>query len=276
MKTFIKWPGNKSKYLKYIISELPKEYNNYIEPFLGSGALFLHLCPQKAIINDLNTDLINIWKLIKDDIHFIVHLFQRFKKIFVPMDYKKKLIFCRKITNGFNFSKSNKYKTVLMLLMTYCAYMGIVLIKNKYRFQGLEKKIFIDDKYYFLDDNYFDKLREINLFLNNSNIKIYNKDYKKILDVAKPNDFVFLDPPYLLETNDLGFNYNKFEKIDINFIKELLMECQKLDEKGVKWLMTQTDSDDIKMLFKKYTITKFPVYRYFKQEYCNELLIKNY
>jgi len=59
-------------------------------------------------------------------------------------------------------------------------------------------------------------------------------------------------------------------------MKELFIECKKLDDKGVKWLMTQSDSNEIINLFKKYTIIKFPVYKYFKKEYCYELIIKNY
>ena len=65
MKTFFKWQDNKSKHFKYILPELPSDYNTYIEPFVGSGALFLRVEPEKWIINDLNQDNINIWKLVK-------------------------------------------------------------------------------------------------------------------------------------------------------------------------------------------------------------------
>ena len=58
LKTFVKWSGNKSKHLKYILPHIPK-FERYIEPFVGSGALFLKLQPDKWIINDLNKDLIN-------------------------------------------------------------------------------------------------------------------------------------------------------------------------------------------------------------------------
>ena len=59
MKTFIKWSGNKSKHINKFKEYIPKEFNTYIEPFIGSGALLLHLEPKKWIINDLNKDLIN-------------------------------------------------------------------------------------------------------------------------------------------------------------------------------------------------------------------------
>ena len=60
MRSFIKWEGNKSHSLKHILPHIPK-YNTYYEPFLGSGALFLSLAPEKWVINDINKDLYSIW-----------------------------------------------------------------------------------------------------------------------------------------------------------------------------------------------------------------------
>ena len=65
MKTFIKWSGNKTKYCKYILPHVPPSYGTYIEPFVGSGAIFLHIQPKKWIINDLNKALIHIWISVK-------------------------------------------------------------------------------------------------------------------------------------------------------------------------------------------------------------------
>lgn len=65
MKTFLKWSGNKTQHLNKIIQYVPKEFGTYIEPFVGSGAMFLKLQPKKWIINDINKDLINVWKNIQ-------------------------------------------------------------------------------------------------------------------------------------------------------------------------------------------------------------------
>lgn len=80
MKTFIRRPGNKTKHLKHILRCIPKFTGTYIEPFLGTGALYLHLLPKKSILNDLNTDIINIWKLVKDDPKYIIKKLQNLKK----------------------------------------------------------------------------------------------------------------------------------------------------------------------------------------------------
>ncbi len=65
IKTFMRYLGNKSKLLKQIIPHVPIEFNTYYEPFIGSGSLFLCIQPNKAVINDINKDVVNVWKQVK-------------------------------------------------------------------------------------------------------------------------------------------------------------------------------------------------------------------
>ena len=80
MKTFIYRMGNKSKHINKFKDLLPIEFNNYIEPFVGSGALLLYLQPKKFIINDIDPLLINIYNLIKFDLNIIYKYFYNFEK----------------------------------------------------------------------------------------------------------------------------------------------------------------------------------------------------
>jgi DNA adenine methylase len=100
-------------------------------------------------------------------------------------------------------------------------------------------------------------------------------DYKKVLAKAKDGDFVFLDPPYI-EEHDYQFNYNKGEKLDESFLLDLLKEVEKLDKNGVRWLMTQANTPQIRKIFKGYIFKKFSVYRGLSNSYNSELLIRNY
>ena len=139
----------------------------------------------------------------------------------------------------------------------------------------MDYNIYIRDSYPFLEEKYYSNLLEISHFLNNSNGKIYNKSYEKILDKAKKGDFVFLDPPYIQEHN-YGFNYNQNEMLDESFINKLYFQVQKLDKKEVKWLMTQADTKEIRDKFNEYTIKVYKVYRMSQKKYVNELIITNY
>jgi DNA adenine methylase len=275
LKTFIKWPGNKSKHLRHILPYIPDDYNTYIEPFIGSGALFLNLQPKKWIINDLNKDLIEAWKYVKEEPEKIIEFFNLFGKIFKPMNNDLRKIFCQELTDELNYLKKSFIRIVIYMLMKHCAYLGNILRDNEFIFYGLESQIYINNKLWFLEKKSLDNFINISDFLNNTKGKIYNKDYKYILSKAKENDFVFLDPPYI-EEHDYGFQYNIDEKLDNKFLKELYNEVQKLDKKSVRWMMTQANTKEVRTIFKKYKIKKFKVYRMKKKGYVFELIIKNY
>ena len=275
MKTFFKWQGNKSKHFKYILPELPSQYNTYIEPFIGSGALFLNVEPKKWIINDLNPNNISMWELVKNDPDYIKKEFLKFKRHFLKKTNKEKLIYCRKKTSELNTMIKSKERTILYMLMTYCSYLGVIFFYSKFYFRNIEMNIYINNRCFFLEPSYFDNLLQVSNFLNSKKGKIYNEDYKRILKKAKQGDFIFLDPPYIEEHN-YGFKYNKNEKLDTKFLSQLKKQCDTLHKKNVKWLMTQADTKQVREIFKDYIIKEYPVYRRGNNCYKNELLIKNY
>jgi DNA adenine methylase len=112
-------------------------------------------------------------------------------------------------------------------------------------------------------------------YLRTSKGRIYNKDYKDILKRAKPGDFCFIDPPYI-EKHSYDFNYNLDEKLDDAFLLDLRAELDELNRRGVKWIMTQANTKEIKTLFKDYKVSSFRVYRNKAKLYKKELIIKNF
>lgn len=275
MKTFIRWPGNKSQHINKFINYIPEFTGYYIEPFLGSGALFLRLQPQHWIINDLNEDLMNVWTYTKNEPTKVINYFKRFEKKFVPMSKEDKIQYCRKKTLKIMTLPFELKRACYYLLMKHCCFMNNIMVNNKFYFQGLDLHILKRNKYYFLDQHYYTNIREISRYLNNSIGHICNESYEHVLNKAKQGDFVFLDPPYVEEHN-YGFNYNPNEVLDDDFVTKLHFEVTKLDSKGVKWLMTQADTKHIRKIFKDYKIKTFKVYRMASKTYVNELLIMNY
>ncbi len=108
-----------------------------------------------------------------------------------------------------------------------------------------------------------------------TNGKIYQKDYTYILDMTEKDDFVFLDPPYH-EDKNYEFFYNKDESINYTFIERLKHNVQLLDNKRVKWLMTQADTKEVREVFRDYDIHTYKVYRASSKQYKTELVIRNY
>lgn len=274
MKPFIKWEGSKYKHTRHIYSHIPKNYNTYIEPFIGGGAMFLKVKPTNWIINDINCDLVTLWKLMQSDVSYVVRKIKTFSKKFNNKNKEEKLLYCQNITSKLNNQQPSNQRSINFLLMKSLVFMGYIFVKDKFNFSSFN---FGNDKDEYPSESYYNRLLKINSFLNSNNEdnKIMCQDYKQVLKLAKKGDFVFLDPPYI-EEHDYQFKYNKDGKYDGKFLSVLLKELNKLDKRGVKWLMTQADTHAIRSTFEKYTIIEYPVYRSIRKMYINELVIKNY
>lgn len=284
MKTFIRWSGNKGRYMKHIAPHLPKTVDGsmtYIEPFVGSGAVFLHLRPHKWIINDVNKDLINVWRCVKHAPNDMIRIMKQFAKTFVPLSKVDKVALCRRITSHIPQMPYNVERAALYLAMKYCAYMGDIVYNGKFYFPGLELNLYdtLQSTPYFLSEKYFSKLMEVSEFILNatSSGRILNQDFKRVLAKAKPGDFVFLDPPYV-EDHDYKFTYNQGNSSLTNeaLLEELVDQVKLLDQRGIKWLMTQADTPKVRKAFKTFKVYTFPVFRGYTNTYKKELIIKNY
>lgn len=260
MRTFLRRPGNKSKHLRYIIPLLPDKFNVYIEPFLGSGALFLNILPEKWIINDKNKYIISIWQTVRDHPEYLLSQIKKFKKMFLPLNNDDKLLYCKKLIKMIDSFNSLK-ASVMYLLLIYCCISGNLERNNQLLFDSLYIDIYNRNTAHIFTEGYSSKIKELSKVLLNkvSSNKIFNKDYKEILKKAKKNDFVFLDPPYL-EDKTYAFQYNKDDqKKDMITLQEIQKELEKLDSKGVKWMMTQIDNEQVRKVFdkKKYNIHEY-------------------
>src|SRR5450759_1381042 len=76
---FLKWAGGKTQLLPELLKHVPKTYGRYIEPFVGAGALFFHLQPKRALLADLNGDLINCYEVVKGQIHSLIDELQEYE-----------------------------------------------------------------------------------------------------------------------------------------------------------------------------------------------------
>ena len=277
MRTFIRRPGNKSKLIKKILPLIPDFDGTYIEPFVGTGAMFLKLEPQKWIINDINKELIDTWRLVRDDLDFFIEGIDKIKDELLALDTKEKIKYCKTLTSEIEKETDARSRAIKYHTMTYCSFQSTLehsYSTEKYFFTGLYKPLFKSNTCHVFTDKYKEKIRKLEPLLQDG--LVLNEDYCQVLDKAKEGDFVFLDPPYLGD-KEYKFTYNSDENIDDNFISTLQKELNKLDKKSVKWMMTQVDSDLSRQYFNKYRIIELDINNGIcdKLRKC-ELLIMNY
>lgn len=252
MKPFIKWAGGKSQLLTEIEKYLPNNFNNYIEPFLGGGALLLKLKPKTAIINDINSHLINTWKTIKNNL----------KKLKIELDKmiiihnkegKKYYLKIRKLKPNSLISDAARF-----LYLNKTCFNGLYRENNKGEFNvPYNNKNFLTLKSLLEENN----VKDIHNYLKNNKVSIFNKDYKLIIEKAKKGDFIFIDPPYDIENNKQTFT--KYSKNDFTQSDQIELSniLKKADEKGIYWMITNHNTELINDLYKNYNCKKVIVNR---------------
>lgn len=210
MRPLIKYRGGKSKEIPQIVSHIPKFSGRYIEPFFGGGALYFHLEPQKAIINDINTKLMDFYRGVRDDysvlrreLDEIEEQYEANRNEFEQLKKKhpnervedKNEALYYEIRNMFNGLADKKYSDALLyFFINKTAYSGMI----RYNAKGEFNVPF--GRYRHLNTKLV--TREHSELLKTADI--FNEDYEKIFKMANSDDFIFLDPPYDCVFSDYG------------------------------------------------------------------------
>lgn len=271
MRTFIRRPGNKTKFLKHIIPRIPDFPGTYYEPFLGTGAVYLHLLPKKAVLNDLNKDIANVWKLIKKNPEYLLREIKEFKKVFLPLSNDEKLKVCNEIVSNLKNLNGDK-ETAMYLLMVYCSFNASLENRGGYKFDSLSRQLYVGNSLHIFTETYTDKIVILSKILQK--VKVCSKDYSEVIIQAKEGDFVFLDPPYI-EKKKYRFDYIKNgEEFSNTRLKD---SVDSLTNRKVKWMMTQIDTLEVRELFKKYNFFEYDnANRFTGKKIKKELIITNY
>nr|QWS78748.1 DNA adenine methylase [Mycoplasma anserisalpingitidis] len=272
LNPFVVWPGGKRQLLKYIFPLFPKNYNRYIEAFLGGGAVFFNLQPSKAIINDANEELINAYLAIKSNPEELIELLKEHGKS-NSKDYYYKI---RSLDRNINFSSlSSIERAARFIYISKSCFNGLIRFNKKGQINssfGYKSEITFD----------YENIRKISKFLNeNNDVEIINGDYKEVFKRLNSGDFVYLDPPYFPVSATAELVHYTKEDFTTEKQIELKNECDKLTQRGVKFLLSNADCDFIRDLWKDYEILTVETKRMIcsspsKRGPVNEVLVKNY
>ncbi len=200
MKPLFIWAGGKNKMLKHYKPFMPKTVNTYCEPFFGGGAMYIHIvekyAPKELIINDVNSDIVRIYKTIKSDCDNFISILDELSQEYLPLTKaeRKKYYYSLRHKHAYDyvFWDNTKEAAVLYFLMK-TGFNGIYQVnKNTNDRYGtpsglLNQKTEVYDK-------------QVVEWWNKSlqNTQIFSGDWKDCVSYVedKDNNFVFLDPPY--------------------------------------------------------------------------------
>ena len=242
IKPFLKWAGGKRQLLTDIEKHLPKNIKNYTyyEPFLGAGALFFKLQPQKAVINDFNEQLILTYNVIKDEVDELITLLKEYQEKNIEKFYYEIRNLDRN-TETFN-KLSNTEKAARLIYLNKTCFNGLYRVNSLGFFNvpyGKYKNPAINEE---------TVLRQISDYLNNNDINILNNDFELAVSTADKNSFIYFDPPYHSpnKKNFTGYQIGGFNEDEQKRLRNLMI---KITEKEVKCLLSNSDTEYIRELY---------------------------
>jgi len=206
----VKYRGGKSKEIPNIERHIPRYKGRYIEPFFGGGALFFHLEPKRAVINDINSKLMAFYSGVKSNYSNLRKELVEIEQIYVSNrqqfddlkrqtpnerveDKNEELYY--QIRDMFNELSEKKYSDALLyFFINKTAYSGMIRYNSKGEFNVPF------GRYTHLNTALVTKQHSDLL----ANTEIYNTDYKNVFGLAVSDDFMFLDPPYDCIFSDYG------------------------------------------------------------------------
>lgn len=245
LQPFTKWTGGKRQLLGELRSYMPETYGRYFEPFVGGGALFFDLAPEKAVINDFNEELINAYRQIKNNPAELINLLIKHKEN-NSKDYYLEL---RSADRDGRISRmTGVERAARILYMLRVDFNGLYRVNSKNQFNvpyGRYKKPKIVD---------VDLLYQISEYLNENDIEILQTDFAEAVKDAQTGDFVYFDPPYIPLNETSSFTSYTHEGFSYEEQIRLRNTFKELTERGVYAMLSNSSSPLVEELYKDFNI----------------------
>ena len=268
----VKWVGGKRQLLKDIAPHLPEQGCPYYEPFIGGGAVLFHHQPAKAVINDTNEELVNLYRIIRDrpeeliddlkghrndeEYYYRLRSLDRDKSVYAGLsdvERASRIVFLNKTCyNGlFRVNSSGEFNT------PFGRYKNPNIVSEK-------------------------TIRAISGYLGGNDVRILNTDFEKALDGIERGSFVYFDPPY--DPVSKSANFTSYTKGGFGRDEQLRLKrlCDRLDSMGVSFLLSNSATDFIKDLYSDYeeiihvSASRAVNSRAEKRGAVDEVLVKNF
>lgn len=246
-KPIVKWAGGKRQLIDKLLELMPQEYNNYFEPFIGGGALLFELMPKNATINDVNEELLAIYRCLVNDENFKLMLndLEEHERLHSEEHYYE----VREEDRNPNFSLMPIWKRASRAIyLNKSCFNGLYRVNSNGYFNvpsGKKTKVQTYEK---------ENIIKLHNYFMNENVNILDGDFTKAVENAKCGDFVYFDPPYdPFDEKESFTSYTKFNfsKDDQRRLANLFKE---LSSKGVYVMLSNHNTNFINELYKDYNI----------------------
>lgn len=231
-RPFLKWAGSKRWLLPHLVPLLPRTFGTYREPFLGSAALFFLLRPERAVLGDTCTELVQTFEAVRDNQTAVLRFLH-------PLKPKKTVFYeIRKKRSTGRFRRAAEF-----IYLNKTCWNGLYRVNSSGVFNVPYGKPNANG---IVDD---DNLKACADLLSRPGVQLRSSDFEAIVSEAQRGDLVYLDPPYVTGHSNNGFiDYN--EKLFAwEDQQRLATAAAELDRRGVHVIVTNADHAEIHKLY---------------------------
>jgi DNA adenine methylase len=229
---FLKWAGGKRWFVSRHLDKIPSCYTRYIEPFLGSGAMYFALQPQNAVLADLNCELIETFLAIREDWKSIANHLTRYQQ-----RHSKTFYYAMRRSQP----RSAIARAARFIYLNRTCWNGLYRVNLQGQFnvpKGTKKRVVLET----------DDFERVHHLLQNATLT--TSDFEPVIDMAREGDLIFADPPYITAHANNGFvKYNEklFSWKDQIRLRDSLLKAAR---RGAFVLSTNADTSSIRDLYR--------------------------
>lgn len=253
MTPFIKWAGGKKQLLSYIEEMMPSQYNRYYEPFIGGGALLLDVAPENAVINDMNPQLLNIYRQLKIDAEPIISYLNEWDSVSCNTEYynEKRIEFNRHIEENILTAET----AALFIWINKHCFNGLYRVNRKGLFNvPYNNKVKGSSA---VPEN----LRAIGEYLRSNNVTILEGDFAQAVKDAQKGDFIYFDSPYVPISDTANFTAYARDGFSLEAHQRLATLAKELRDKGCFVMLSNNDVPLVHELYDSFNIRTVNVRR---------------
>ena len=267
----VKWVGGKRQLLPQILPLIPKRMTAYCEPFLGGGAVLFALQPKRALVNDLNQDLITVYRVIKENADALIEHLSRHEN---TPEYFYRIRDLDRDKEAYA-ALSDVEKASRLLYLNKTCYNGLFRVNASGAFNSpyghYRRPNIVNEQ----------TIRGVSRYFNACDITFFSGDFASVLEQVPKGGFVYLDPPYdpVSDTASFtGYNRGGFGREEQVRLKEC---CDALTARGVKFLLSNSATPFIRELYGSYRVSIVQARRAVnsvasRRGAIEEVLVRNY
>ena len=269
---FVKWAGGKKQLLDRLEARMPAAYERYYEPFIGGGALLFDLQPERAVINDTNEQLLNVYRQLKADAEAVISAVNGLDA--KPCDADRYMKTRKAYNAKIQARESDAECAALMIWLNKHCFNGLYRVNSKGLFNvpynNREGGVSIDAA----------NLKNIGLYLRSKDVEIRQGDFEAACADVRPGDFVYFDSPYVPISGTANFTDYTKDGFSLEDHQRLAALYRRLSEQGVKVMLSNHNVPLVHELYSGFTIEQVDVRRAINRDASRrsgeEVIITNY